>query len=554
MIRHLLTIIFCAFLMTAFSQNTVGLLSHDPTKTFDGYTLIYPHNQPNVYLIDNCGRVVHTWEDEESFRPGNMAYLMPDGRLVKTKRPASIAGNPIWAGGGGATVEIRSWENELLWSFTLNNEQERLHHDIAVTPAGTILMIVWELKTEAEAIQAGRNPELLAQAELWPDYILEVEPVGTDDFEVVWEWHVWDHLVQDFDETKDNYGVVSDNPGKVDINWDTSDGHPDWMHTNAIDYDPINDMVMLSVPTFHELWIIDHSTTTEQAAGSSGGFGGRGGDLLYRWGNPAAYKAGTEADQKLFYQHDTHWIDDYLDPSHPQFRKLGIFNNRVGADFSTVNILDPEFDMYEHAFPFENGVFGPADFDWTATHPVPTQMYSTGLSSLQVLPNGNILICTGRFGYIFELTPDNEIVWEYKTPLISGQPATQGDTLSINNNLTFRATKIPADYEAFEGRDLEPKGYIENNPDTTFCGLLSSVIDLPMQDLKIFPNPAKDMVVVEWEGGYRIVLEVYDMLGRRVRQIKTSGGRHYLNTKDLDTGVYFVKINGGEMKKLIIQK
>lgn len=136
MIKHLLSIFFIALSSTVFAQNTVGLLSHDPSKAYDGYNLIYPHNQPNVYLLDNCGRIVHTWEDEADFRPGNMAYLMPDGRLIKTKRPAAVADNPIWAGGGGATVEIRTWDNELLWEFTINNEQERLHHDIAITNEG----------------------------------------------------------------------------------------------------------------------------------------------------------------------------------------------------------------------------------------------------------------------------------------------------------------------------------------------------------------------------------------------------------------------------------
>jgi len=118
------------FLVGAAAQNTVGLLSYVPWKSYDGYNLFYPHNQPNVYLINNCGEIVHVWEDDPTFRPGNTAYLLPDGRLVKTKRPAAVAQDPIWAGGGGATIEIRDWDNNLEWSFTLNDENARLHHDI----------------------------------------------------------------------------------------------------------------------------------------------------------------------------------------------------------------------------------------------------------------------------------------------------------------------------------------------------------------------------------------------------------------------------------------
>ena len=60
----------------------------------------------------------------------------------------------------------------------------------------------------------------------------------------------------------------------------------DWLHTNGIDYNAEYDLIVLSVPRMNELWVIDHSTTTEEALGSTGGRWGKGGDLLWRWGNP----------------------------------------------------------------------------------------------------------------------------------------------------------------------------------------------------------------------------------------------------------------------------
>ena len=552
-ILQLLLFLFLLSSVKTNAQNTVGLLSYNPSQAYEGYNLLYPHNQPNVYLINNCGEIVKVWEDDPSFRPGNTAYLMENGNLIKTKRPASIAGNTIWAGGGGAIVEIRDWDNNLIWDFELNDSLHRLHHDIAPMPNGNILMIAWELKTKAEAIAAGRDTNLLVDDVLWPDYIIEVNP-NLDS--IVWEWHSWDHLVQDFDSTKANYDVVGNRPHRIDLNWVFDDGGNDWMHSNAIDYNPELDQIMLSVPNFHEIWIIDHSTTTAQAATSNGGFSGLGGDLMYRWGNPATYRAGTTADQKLFYQHDAHWADRHLDPSHPEWGKIVVFNNRVGADYSTVNTFTAPFDMYNTSYPRTTGPWEPSAFDRTILHPVDsTLMYSTGLSGAQILPNGNILTCVGRFGYSFETTPDGEIVWEYKTPLRGGNAVEQGDTLQINNNLTFRLNRYPMDFAAFTGRNLEPGGYLELNPDTTLCNLILSDKTAPTRNqLQLYPNPARDMVTVEWEGQRISYIKVYDMLGRQLQKVMASGGRKYLDTSNWTPGIYLVQVDEGEMVKLVVME
>ncbi len=547
----LFTFLLCSGL---YAQNTVGLLSYNIAKSQDGYNLIYPHNQPNVYLLDNCGEVVHVWEDDENWRPGNTAYIMPNGNMIKAKRDVGATGSsPIWAGGGGAIIEVRDWDNNLIASFERNDEFERLHHDFTVTGDNTILMIVWELKTLEECLQAGRDTSTLAQAKMWPDKIVEWDP-ATD--EIIWEWHTWDHLVQDFDETKDNFGVVADSPQKVDVNYDTSDGHPDWMHANSIDYQEANDLIVMSVPTFSEAWIIDHSTSTEEAAGSTGGFGGRGGDLLYRWGNPQTYDQGDSTDQKLFFPHDIHFIDDFLTGSNPNFGKIGVFNNRVGADFSTANIWNQEFDMYKFQFPFDGDKFGPDDFDLTLLHPVATDLFSSGLSSLQVLANGNFLICSGRFGYTFELTPDNEIVWEYKTPIRAGAFVAQGDVLEINNNLTFRLDRYPVDYAAFEGRDLTPQGSLVLDDDPLNCEKLTPTIDLSNEfDLQVFPNPADNMVTITWEAGKYVDVEIMNQLGRNmVEPMRLNGGRKYFDTSDFVNGIYIIRINNMQVSKFMIAR
>ena len=48
---------------------------------------------------------------------------------------------------------------------------------------------------------------------------MEIEPVPPDDARIVWEWHLWDHLVQDVDPEKPGYGSIADHPELMDINF-----------------------------------------------------------------------------------------------------------------------------------------------------------------------------------------------------------------------------------------------------------------------------------------------------------------------------------------------
>src|SRR5262249_21989801 len=93
------------------------------------------------------------------------------------------------------------------------------HHDICWLPNGNVLMVAWDKKTAKEAVAAGRRPESAGENELLPDAIVEVKQTGKTTGEIMWEWHVWDHLVQDVDSTKPNFGEVAAHPERVDINF-----------------------------------------------------------------------------------------------------------------------------------------------------------------------------------------------------------------------------------------------------------------------------------------------------------------------------------------------
>ena len=110
----------------------------------------------------------------------------------------------------------------------------------------------------------------------------------------------------------------------------------DMMHTNAVDYNAELDQIALSSYHYSEVYIIDHSTSTKEAAGHSGGRWGKGGDLLYRWGNPKNYKRGDDESMQLFAQHDVHWIDDGL----PGAGNILIFNNGFAANRASTTVVE----------------------------------------------------------------------------------------------------------------------------------------------------------------------------------------------------------------------
>jgi len=534
------------------SQNTIGLLKNTPDQPAPGYNLFYPHNQSTVFLVDNCGQLVHQWTDDPDFRPGNAVEILPNGDVFICKRPKSFIGDAIWAGGGGATVDLRSWDNELKASITLNNDRFRLHHDIAPLPNGNVLMIAWALKDRAESIAAGRDTALLPQDEVWSEAVLEWDPVRDS---IVWEWHVWDHLIQDYDATKDNFGVVHDHPERININYDEHNGHPDWLHINGIAYNPVLDQFVLSVPYFNEIWVVDHSTTTEEAAGSTGGRAGKGGDLLYRWGNPAAYNRGDLSDKKFFFQHDIHWAFPDSQPGEEGFGLMAVFNNRVAGQMSLGHTFQTPVDTTTWSYTLgDTSAFGPLDVQETRTHPdTIIRSFSNSVSSVQVMDNGNWLFMAGRWGYAYEVSPAGEVVWEYITPINAGSPARQGDTLNISDNLTFRLKRYAPDYPAFAGRDLSPKGYIEEDPNVGFCGLTVSLDEPPSAvEWTVFPNPARDLFTISWEQAPSDALwELYGPMGQRVRCGRIQGVQTNVLTNDLQQGMYVLRI-GNNVKKLIV--
>ncbi|WP_299001894.1 aryl-sulfate sulfotransferase [uncultured Shewanella sp.] len=243
-----------------------------------------------------------------------------------------------------------------------------LHHDIELLPSGNILALLWQRRTYDEAVQAGRNPESLeSDLGMLEEKVIElkrvVNPDGTDSWEIVWQWSMWDHFIQTDYPDKDNYveGDVSDYPHLIDINYNLdTDTSIDVFHVNAVFYLERYDQIVLTSHFNSELWVIDHSTTTAEAATSSGGKYQQGGDLLYRWGNAQAYGYSDERYTFLSGVHDPSFVYNSLSDN-----KVGTFfmydNNRDSGENTQVIEMNPPLTsdgQYLIGVDVE-GVYGP---------------------------------------------------------------------------------------------------------------------------------------------------------------------------------------------------
>ena len=532
------------------AQRTLGRVLYEPEAQL-GYTMYAPLVSDDLYLVDLCGDRVHEWNTTSS--NAGCGYLLEDGNMIRVTR--GIPNSVFTAGGSAGRAELYDWEGNLLWTYDYSSTEHLQHHDIEYLPNGNVLMIAWKLKNNAECVAAGRNPSLLFEGQIWPEHIIEVEPVGTTGGNIVWEWHTWDHLIQDFDSTKDNYGDVAAHPELMDINFTDVPGRADWLHANSIEYIEKWDQIVLSLRHINEVWVIDHSTTTAEAATHSGGNSGKGGDLLYRWGNPAAYRAGTSEDQRLFGQHDASFISDDL----PYPNSLMVYNNgrnRPQGDYSTIDRWSLPVDSLGNYTIVPGMAFEPANADWTFTHPDTFSFIAPNISGVQMQPNGDVLICQGPSGIFFEVAPDTQIVWKYVSPVTSIGILNQGDPVpggGIGFTNVFRAYRYPPDFPGLVGKDLTPTTPVELLPWNDSCMIAEppvGISDAYFPEFRIAPNPSSGNFVVSGKGLAGKEIEIWNLQGKRVLRERFQGNETHVDLTHTPRGIYLLKIENSVQRLL----
>lgn len=478
--------------MEEMESRTVGAVFLDRSLACPGYTLFSAHKA--TYLIDLDGRMMHSWP---SRRLVFASYLLESGNLVRDGNDVSLCPG-FRTGGAAGYVEVVTWENELVWWWCAEPRSERLsHHDLEPIGDGRVLVLCWERVRRGRCESEGRLQELLPDDELWDNLVIELCPpyesldVSLDNAPrsttnasreglratETWRWSQFDHLVQDTDPTKKNYGRVGERLDRFDLNYAPAGGkarsrnsippdqvspsglalfdphwkigktgEKDWLHANSIAYDEERAYVLVSYCVPSEVIIISRAS----------------GDVVFRFGNPAVCRRGDPyADRVLYMQHSAQFSHSPRDSPN---LKILLFNNGTAPHrlWSTVDEYEVPSDSPLNAVlpskkRSEGGVETRANLTWSHGKPVGHRdsFYAHHSSGVHRCPNGNTLICLGPQGILFEVTPDHEECWRYVSPVqVRGQddpPAfvRQGQHRAFGKFGIFFARRYAPDYPAF---------------------------------------------------------------------------------------------------------
>lgn len=543
----LLLIYLCAFLM-CLSLNA---------QQWNGLTLYGNQNASNIFLVDTSGTTVKTYSATGS--TGYSVYMEPGGTIVR-----SLKLNNSTFNGGGACGAIQKIDNSntVTWTYTVSSTSQYSHHDHCVMPNGNVLIISYESKTQAELAAAGGTNTALTT--IWPEKIIEVKPLTATTGTIVWEWHVWDHLVQSVNSSKANYQTsIVNHPELLNINYQSTQ---DWMHMNGIDYNPILDQIIVSSHNMNEWYIIDHSTTTAQAASHSGGNAGKGGDFLYRWGNPAAY--GATGTKILNVTHDAHWIPE----GSPNAGRLVGYNNggiTSPSQKSTIDQVDAPRANYNYTIT-AGSAFTPLSY----TTRYACTAYNSNMGNSEQYPNGNQMIVLATAGTIYEIAPTGTTaIWTkstggtvaqahrytscYVNNAAPAQPTitTSGNDLQsttattyqwyLNGDVIAGATSqnyTPTQSGIYVVRITDANGCVYRYSQGYNYSITTGLSDIETSGISIYPNPSTGIVDLDFNYQNINTLEVtvYDLYGKEVMK---SANTWRLDLTSLSNGMYTISIS-----------
>jgi hypothetical protein len=380
-----------------------GLTLYKPDKAFKGFTLYTSlgTDQSTIRLIDMQGKEVKNWKVNVS--PGMYAHFLDNGNMLYAGRTNEGYGGETYhmSGKGGAIYEI-DWGGNIVKKILCPNH----HHDQCKLPNGNYLAVCWEKvpKEKLAQVKGGIPGTEFPDGTIMDDVIKEYSPDG----KVVSQWVGSEHL------PFDQYPI-----GPLDDRLES-------LHINSVSYlpagNPITGTESVMISCRHISTCIIYEKATGKVQWEYGGYKGKEyGKLGNQHNFSLIPKDMPGAGNLMIFDNGTN-----LGTTPAATQYWGIAHSRV----LEINPKDKKVAwMYEHK-----------DKGWNFPGVEPKNKFFSGfVSGAQRLPNGNTLICDGGMARIFEVTKDNEIVWEYINP---------------EKRCVFRAYRYPANFPAFAGKGL----------------------------------------------------------------------------------------------------
>jgi hypothetical protein len=376
-------------------RRATGLTYASPAQTFPGYTLITPLGGDFSVLLDMQGRVVHRWR-QPGFRTFH-AQLLPSGTLLALSADASQPVAPPTA----------FTEPPPPFSQHVRRLGGNATHLRELDWDGNV---VWEYPNQAIHHDFQRTENGSTWVAEWVEVPSELAdavqggvrrpgeqlpPMLSDDLvEVDRDGREVRriHLWQLLDP-------VVDAICPLETRWE-------WTHLNS-----------LAVMRSGELLVSFRSNSRVMIVAADG--------KSVRW------KLTTPT---VYHQHHASAVER---------GNVMIFDNgmhRIGTPFSRVIEVDPSSDAVV----------------WEYVGEPPEQFFSAHISGAARQPNGNVLVCEGASGRVFEVTRRGETVWEWVSPFaISAAGRTRA--------WVFRAYRYGIDFPGLAGRRLDAGAWGELN-------------------------------------------------------------------------------------------
>lgn len=140
-----------------------GVVLYDPQRSCPGYTLYTIERLAMAELIDESGRPVRVWRDEQG-RDWYQAELLAEGDLLVVGSEVSADASRRLEDESRYVARYR-WDGGLVWKRHLP-----AHHDIELTPSGKLLTMT---------IRRRRVPEIHPTIDLRDEELMLLEPDGT---------------------------------------------------------------------------------------------------------------------------------------------------------------------------------------------------------------------------------------------------------------------------------------------------------------------------------------------------------------------------------------